>query len=913
MMRKQKQTRRRLFLEALEDRSCPSSLPIAAPLAQPDAATQARASAAYGQLPLSFEANQGQTDATVNFLSRGSGYTLFLTPGEAVLSLGAGQGNDVVRMRIVGADPNAQSAGLEAQAGRTSYLLGDDSSQWHTGVANYGKVEYQDVYSGIDLVYYGNQRRLEYDFVVAPGADPKVIQLAFDGVRSMELDAGGNLILHTAGGDLVKDAPVVYQESDGARSSIAGRYLLDDGQVSFEVGAYDHALPLVIDPILSYSTYLGGSGVDVGFAIAVDSAGSAYVTGTAGSSSFPKQNPMQPKLTGGNDAFVTKFNAAGSGLVYSTYFGGSGSDRGYGIAVDGNGYAYVTGLTTSSNLTTTVGAFDTTIGGGIDAFVVKLNAGGSALLYSTYFGGSGGENFNTPWRTGGIAVDGAGNAYITGKTNSLDLLTTTNAVQPAFGGGDFDAFVAKFDTTKVGAASLVYATYLGGSGDDESTGIAVDSAGNAYLTGWTGSSNFQTPNGFQTTRSGYSDAFVAKLNSTGSALLYSTFLGGSGNEFAGGIALDTSGNAYVTGRTSAPTATPAQPADFPTLSAFQSRYGGGLSDAFVTKLNPNLAGVASLVYSSYLGGSGDDNPNDNRGAIAVDAAGNAYVTGVAYSTDFPTVNAIQATLRGDYDAFVTKVKVNATGSSELVYSSYLGGSGDDRGFGIAVSTTSGNTFAYVTGLTVSSNFPTVNAFQPRRAGGEFPWDAFVTKISFGAALVATSSAPAMSEGATATALTLPHVQPLLDEAIQRWLAEGVDTSILNGIDIRIADLGGTTLGLASGHTITLDDNAAGWGWFVDSTPWDDSEFTTPGNQGEQNRRDLLTVLEHELGHLLGKEHEATGVMIDTLPTGTRRVPSDGIDTGTRLDGNALFIAFLDAEEETTWIGSSIFGRGRHKR
>ena len=910
MMRKQKQTRRRLFLEALEDRSCPSSLPIAAPLAQPDAATQARASAAYGQLPLSFEANQGQTDATVNFLSRGSGYTLFLTPGEAVLSLGAGQGNDVVRMRIVGADPNAQSAGLEAQAGRTSYLLGDDSSQWHTEVANYGKVEYQDVYSGIDLVYYGNQRRLEYDFVVAPGADPNVIQLAFDGVRSMELDAGGNLILHTAGGDLVKDAPVVYQESDGARSSIAGRYLLDDGQVSFEVGAYDHALPLVIDPILSYSTYLGGSGVDVGFAIAVDSAGSAYVTGTAGSSSFPKQNPMQPKLSGGNDAFVTKFNAAGSGLVYSTYFGGSGSDRGYGIAVDGNGYAYVTGLTTSSNLTTTVGAFDTTIGGGIDAFVVKLNAGGSALLYSTYFGGSGGENFNTPWRTGGIAVDGAGNAYITGKTNSLDLLTTTNAVQPAFGGGDFDAFVAKFDTTKVGAASLVYATYLGGSGDDESTGIAVDSAGNAYLTGWTGSSNFQTPNGFQTTRSGYSDAFVAKLNSTGSALLYSTFLGGSGNEFAGGIALDTSGNAYVTGRTSVPTATPAQPADFPTLNAFQPQYGGGLSDAFVAKLNPNLTGAASLVYSSYLGGSGDDNPNDNRGAIAVDASGNAYVTGVAYSTDFPTVNAIQATPGGDYDAFVTKV--NAAGSA-LLYSSYLGGSGDDRGFGIAVSTISGNTFAYVTGLTVSSNFPTVNAFQPRRAGGGFPWDAFVTKISFGAALVATSSAPAMSEGTTATALTLPHVQPLLDEAIQRWLAAGVDTSILNGIDVRIADLGGATLGLASGHTITLDDNAAGWGWFVDPTPWDDSEFTTPGNQGEQNRMDLLTVLEHELGHLLGKEHEATGVMIDTLPTGTRRVPSDGIDTGTRLDGNALFIAFLDAEEETTWIGSSIFGRGRHKR
>ena len=337
MKRKQKSASKLRFIECLETRRCMSAAPFDASLAPPDAATQAQISQAYGQLPLSFEANQGQTDAQVDFLSRGSGYTLFLTPAEAVLSLNTGESDDIVRMRIVGADADALATGLEGQDGRTNYLVGDDQSRWHTDVANYGKVEYQDVYSGIDLVYYGNQRRLEYDFVVAPGADPNVIQLAFDGVQSMELDAKGNLILHTAGGDLVKDAPVVYQEVGGARHVIPSRYLLDDGQVRFEVGAYDHALPLVIDPILSYSTYLGGSGIDVGFAIAVDGAGSAYVTGNTNSNSFPTKNAMQSKQAGGNDVFVTKFNAAGSGLVYSTYFGGSGVDRGYGIAVDGAG------------------------------------------------------------------------------------------------------------------------------------------------------------------------------------------------------------------------------------------------------------------------------------------------------------------------------------------------------------------------------------------------------------------------------------------------------------------------------------------------------------------------------------------------------------------------------------------------
>ena len=874
MIRQQKPARRLLCLEVLEDRFCLSFLPLGTPLAQPDAAMETHASAAYGQLPLSFESNQGQTDTRVNFLSRGSGYTLFLTPNEAVLSLKQASSEDVLRMQLVGANPTAQVAGRDQQSGTSNYLLGNDPSQWHTDIANYGRVEYRNVYAGIDIVYYGNQRQLEYDFIVAPGADPASIRLAFDGAERISLDAEGNLVLHTSGGDLVEHAPVVYQEVDGVRQAVAGRYVLQEsGQVGFALGAYDVSQPLTIDPILSYSTYLGGSGADYGLAIAVDGAGSAYVTGIAGSSSFPMKNPMQAKRLGSDDAFVTKFNAAGSALVYSTYLGGSGSDRGYGIAVDGAGNAYVTGFTGSTNFPT-LNAFQAQYAGSLDAFVAKLNAGGSALLYSTYLGGAGQENGNVSYRTGGIAVDGTGNAYITGKTSSLNFPTTTNVLQPGFGGsepGQFDAFVAKIDTTKAGADSRVYATYLGGSGADEGKGIAVDGLGNAHVTGWTNSPNspnfFRDANGYQATHTGAGIvAFVAKLNGTGSALLYSTYLGGSGSDYGGGIALDASGYAYVTGRTSSNSL----PADFPTRNPFQAQYGGGLSDAFVAKLNPYVTGDASLVYSSYLGGSGDDNPNDNTGAIAVDAAGSAYVTGVAYSTNFPTVNAFQTTLGGDYDAFVTKV--NPTGSG-LVYSSYLGGSSDDRGFGIAVFTNASNdTFAYVTGITASSNFPTVNAFQARRAGGSFPWDAFVTKISSAAALMAASTAPAM-DIATATPLTTLQVQPLLDEAIQRRLGPGADVRILPAGIVQFADLPGATLGLASGNSIWLDINAAGWGWFVDATPGDDSEFTTVGNQGEQNSMDLLTVLDHELGHLLGFDHEQTGVMEDTLVTGKGRTPT----------------------------------------
>jgi hypothetical protein len=702
----------RPHLESLEDRLCPSPLPLAPPLTPADGATQARVSQVYGQLPLSFEANQGQTAAAVNFLSRGSGYRLYLTPDEAVLALqqngtapginapGAPAGA-VLRLELVGGNAQAPAIGLDAQAGTSNYFIGNDPSQWHTGITNYGRVEYQNVYAGVNLVYYGNQQQLEYDFVVAAGANPGAIGLACQGVQSMSLDGQGNLVLHTAGGEVVEQAPVLYQDIGGVRQLVAGSYVLQgDGQVGFAVGAYDRSQALVIDPVLSYSTYLGGSSQEQGRAIAVDSAGNAYITGYTYSADFPIAGALQPakgSTSGADiDAFVAKLNAAGTALLYSTYLGGSSLDGGQGIAVDAAGEAYVTGYTDSNNFPTKNALQPANAGGfnNEDAFVAKLNATGTALIYSTYLGGSSNDEANA------ITVDTAGNAYVTGDTASTNF-PTKNPLQAANVGGNYDAFVTELNGT---GSALVYSTYIGGSSNDRAYGIAVDGAGNAYVTGSTTSTNFPTKNALQPAYGGGYDAFVTKLNATGTALIYSTYLGGSSNDEASGIAVDATGNAYVTGYTSSynfPTKNPLQPTN--------SRY---YTDAFVAKLN--AAGTA-LVYSTYLGGSNSDYGQ----GIAVDSLGNAYVTGYTRSTDFPTKNPLQAN-GGGWDAFVAKL--NATGSA-LIYSTYLGGSGNDEAFGVAVDGT-GN--AYVTGYTTSTDFPTQNPLQPANAGS---MDVFVTKIS----------------------------------------------------------------------------------------------------------------------------------------------------------------------------------------
>lgn len=478
------------------------------------ATAEVRVNEAYGKLPLSFEANRGQSDPRVRFLARSPGYTLFLTPAEAVLVLtrperqGPGEGprlsgegpklrgrpdgrevtRAALRITFAGASPRLLVEGRE-EPGKANYFRGNDPAKWRTQVPTYARVHYRDLYPGIDLVWYGNQRELEYDLVVAPTADPGQIVLGIEGADRLEIDAGGDLVLHTAAGAVRQRKPLVYQEADGVRRTIAGGYVLKDAhQVAFQVGAYDAGRPLVIDPVLVYSTYLGGSNThDSGLGIAVDGFGNAYVTGYVfwghTSADFPTTaGAYQTAFGGGTDAFVAKLDPTGSSLVYSTYLGGSEWDSGRGIAVDDSGNAYVTGYTSSTDFPT-VNAVQPAFGGGGDAFVVKLDATGSRLEYATYLGGRGADVGT------GIAVDASGNAYIVGSTASPDF-PTANAVQPASGGFD-DAFVVKLDAT---GSAFAYATYLGGRDGDAGTGIAVDGSGSAYVTGWTQSNDFPTAN-----------------------------------------------------------------------------------------------------------------------------------------------------------------------------------------------------------------------------------------------------------------------------------------------------------------------------------------------------------------------------------------------------------------------------------
>ena len=670
---------------------------------------QVRVSETYGRLPLYFEANRGQTDPQVKFISRGDGYVLFLTSREAVLALNAPTGQPaegaqtVVRMRFVGADSEPRVSGEEESPGKANYFIGNDPAKWRRNVPTYAKVRYEGIYPGIDLIYHSNRRQLEYDFVLRSDVNPNTIVLGFEGADRLEVNARGDLVLHTAAGEVGQRKPVIYQEHDGIRKEIPGGFVLTDKQqVSVRVAAYDTSQPLVIDPILFYSTFLGGRGDDTGLRVAVDTAGNAYVTGVTTSIDFPTPpGTLQTTFGGAAHAFVTKLNPTGSGIVYSAYLGGSAEENGLGIAVDAAGNAYVTGLTGSSNFPTTPGAFQTTFAGVEDAFVTKLDPTGSALVYSTFLGGGGFDEGTA------IGVDAAGNAHVTGLTGSSNFPTTPGAFQTTFAGGSFDAFVTKLNFT---GSALVYSTFFGGSGFDRGVGLAVDAAGNAYVTGLTDSSNLPTTaEAFQTTIGGSSDAFITKLDPTGSRVVYSTYLGGSGQEEGLGIAVNTAGNAYVTGRTGS--------TNFPTTSrAFQTTSGGS-DDAFVTKIAPT---GSALVYSTYLGGSSFD-----RGfGIAVDAAGNAYVTGETLSSNFPiTPGALQTTFAGVEDAFVTKL--DPTGS-RVVYSTYLGGSGYDLGAAVTVDALP-NPSAYVTGLTGSADFPTTEgAFQITFGGGV---DAFVAKIT----------------------------------------------------------------------------------------------------------------------------------------------------------------------------------------
>jgi hypothetical protein len=723
---------------------------------------------AFARLPLRFEPNLGQADARANFLARNRQYTLFLMPTEILITLNrfagdkkssepgfhadprqpASESRGLVRILLEGADPRAEIKGRKQLPGATNYILGNNPGRWHVNITNYERVEYREIYPGIHLVFYGHQGELEFDFVVTPGADPDIIRMSFGGIENLLADEVGNLIVNTAAGRLILHKPFIYQENHGIRNPIAGGFVLDPpNHIRLQVAAFDAGRPLVIDPRLQYSTFLGGEGSDWALDMALDPDGNVIITGETNSTNFPLKNPVRDDLLGSRDAFVTKFNPTLSSIIYSTYLGGSGEDRGSSVASDLEGNAYITGYTQSTNFPVTADALDKTCGSDgfcnpyisdvsisqyPDAFVSKLNPAGH-LVYSTYLGGSESDYGR------GIAVDGVASMYIAGATLSPDFPTTPGALQTGCGrtnplatGCDWDAFVTKINPA---GSELMYSTFFGGSGRDEAYDIALDTSPGlvsaAYIAGLTASRDFPaTPGAIQHVNSNWSDGFVMKLNALGNSVLYATPLGGSEGDWINGITVDDYGNAYVTGTTWS--------TDFPTTAgAFDTTCGtdgncnntgtGNWMDAFVSKLNPS--GTA-LIFSTYLGGS---NKEFGQG-IAVHAAApgrpEAWVTGKTLSPDFPTLNPLQSSYGetehtgGSGDVFVTRF--NADGSG-LVFSTYLGGIGPDGGEDIMVDK-GGN--AYITGSTTSDDFPTtLGAYQPDLQNPALVrGDAFVARI-----------------------------------------------------------------------------------------------------------------------------------------------------------------------------------------
>jgi photosystem II stability/assembly factor-like uncharacterized protein len=573
-----------------------------------DQARVSKGSAAgtYGSLPRSFEANCGQTDSQVRFLSRGSGYNLYLTAKEAVMefrsptnpsldaqrhSANANQQSSAVRMKLVGANAGARIVAIDELPGKSSYFIGNDPKKWLTNVPNYSRVKYQNAYPGVDVVFYGNQRQLEYDFIVAPGADFKQVRLAFDGAGRIRLDDSRDLLIETSVGEIRQRKPIIYQETGGIKHPVEGGYAIrGEREVGFELGDYDASRAVVIDPVLVYSTSIGGSYNDNANAVAVDAEGNAYITGMTTSLDFPTVNPFQPNLKIGvsvgvpSDAFVTKLNPSGTALVYSTYLGGGSVDAANGIAVDAAGNAYVTGFSASNDFPTTPGAFQTKASANGDAFIAKLNAKGDGLVYSTRLGGPGSSLAGIlPANVGrGIAVDAQGDAYVTGYTFSSSFPLKKPAQREFNRGSAFDccgclyffapapppledAFVTKLNSS---GDTLVYSTYLGGIGQDEAFAIAIDSAGSAYVGGRSCSPGFRNIG-----PGGAIDAFLVKLSPTGKEIDYEIALGGAGNDEANGVAVDSTGNAYLTGQTASP--------EFPTTPGTFLRDLGG-SVCYVT-------------------------------------------------------------------------------------------------------------------------------------------------------------------------------------------------------------------------------------------------------------------------------------------------------------------------------------------
>lgn len=672
---------------------------------------------ALGGLAPAFEPNVGQWDPDVNFVARGAGYRTVLGSEGPTFVLDSDQRSEgaALRMGLVGAGELPTPSAVDPLPGTSNYFFGPDPSGWHTAIPTYAGARYEDVYPGTDLVFEGvSGGSVEYDFVLEPGADPGLIGLRFEGAEGLRLDADGDLVIGSAAGGLVHRAPTVYQVVGSDRIGVEGRYVVEGTQVGFDLGPYDPALPLVIDPVvMAYSTFVGGDGNDYPFDVAVDSGGAAYITGltTEATIDYPTTpGAFDTTHNNSSDAFVTKLAPDGGSLVYSTFLGGGLGDEGFDVVVDSTGAAYVVGSTddAATDFPTTPGAYDTTHNGFRDAFAAKLAPSGAALTYSTFLGGS---SFDTAF---GLAIDGTGAAFLTGEASdgAMDYPTTTGAFDESHNGGD-DAFVTKLAPS---GSTLAFSTFLGGSGSDDGIGIVVDGAGAAYVSGETfdAATDFPTTAGaFDTSHNGLNDAFTTKLAPSGASLQFSTFLGGNGNDSAYRVAVDSSGAAFVSGRTFNGVT------DYPTTAgAFDTSHNGN-SDVFLTKVHPS---GSSLVYSTFLGGD-----NDDRGrGVALDASGSAYVTGDSEvgTVDYPTTpGAFDTTHNGSGDAVITRVSPDG---STLLYSSFLGGAMNDVGWGVAVDAAG---HIYVTGRTFDAapDYPvTPGAFDTTQNG---EYDGFVTKLA----------------------------------------------------------------------------------------------------------------------------------------------------------------------------------------
>lgn len=712
---------------------------LAAPRAVFTLAPKAAAAPRWTRLrhPLLFAPNRGQTDSRAQFVARGAGYVMFFTRDSALIrtaqrASAAGERSassryQVLALRLLGAN-SVTPTGEVASASRASYFFAHRSV---VNVPQYRRLLYSRPYAGVDLVYYGRDGQLEYDFNAAPGADPAAIRFAVEGARP-RLTPAGDLRLQVGAQTFYLRRPVAYQMIAGERRAVSAAYRLAGDQVAFALGRYDHSSELVIDPVLSFSTYIGGTGLDAATAVAADSKGDSYVAGSTQSSDFPfTTGAFQTAAAGDYDVFVAAFDPTGKQL-FATYLGGSGDDEATGVAVDAGNDVYVTGFTSSTNFPTTTGAYATANAGGYDAFVTKVAAGGASLAYSTYLGGAKDD------RAQGIALDANGNAYVTGSTSSANYPTSAGAPQTALA-GRVNSFVTEIEPNGKGVADLGFSTYLGGSAQDSGNAIALSTTGNIYVAGTTSSPNFPvTPAALQSTfgsqNGSGNDAFVAKIDRSG-ALDYATYLGGSADDEGTGIAVNAAGNAFVAGFT--------QSTNFPSVSgSYRTQLSAG-TDVFVAELSTS---GAALDYSTYMGGSA----TDQAAGIALDAQGNAYVTGFTTSTDFPvTATAIQSSIGGTADAFL--FKLDPIGAN-LLYSTYLGGSLLDQGTAVTVDPL-GDVF--VAGLTNSGNFPTSsNAFQTASKGGQDGFLVKMTSTPLGAFAPSPLSFPTQAFGTTSVAETV---------------------------------------------------------------------------------------------------------------------------------------------------------------